>query len=96
MIDKLFFYLHTMKTNFIFFWIPSYVYKLKDYRNKLEKEVNEFVNSHIKEAEFKQFKDNRIIKEESADENKNNSDNEDDSEIKEEINKFFGRYDINY
>ena len=112
MIDRLFFYLHTMKTNFIFFWIPRNVYKLREFRWTLESEVRKFVDSHIKENEFKQFKDNRIIKEENYHEdeeeeeekeenniknnNNNNNNNDDNEKVLEEINKFLEQNEINY
>jgi len=99
MIDRLFFYLHTMKTNFIFFWIPRNVYKLREYRLTLENEVRKFVDSHIKEIEFQQFKDNRIIKQENYYENVIIDDDDDDNEneqIMEEINKFLEQNEINY
>ena len=50
-VDRLFFYLDTMKTRFLFFCYPKNVYRLKDTRSKLEAEVDDFVNNYVKENE---------------------------------------------
>ena len=59
MVDKLFFYLETMKTRFIFFCFPKNIYRLKEMRKNLENEINDFVNFSISETEYE---NNRIIK----------------------------------
>lgn len=50
-VDRLFFYLDTMKTRFLFFCYPKNVYRLKDTRSKLEAEVDDFVNNYVKDNE---------------------------------------------
>ena len=58
-VDRLFFYLDTMKTRFLFFCYPKKVYRLKDNRTRLEGEVIKFVNNYLKDN--KELSSNRII-----------------------------------
>jgi hypothetical protein len=58
-VDRLFFYLETMKTRFLFFCYPKKVYGLKDNRTRLEGEVIKFINNYLKDN--KELSSHRII-----------------------------------
>jgi hypothetical protein len=60
MLDKIFFYLQTMISRFIYFLYPKNILKLKSQRETLAGEVLEFVNTHIKDADPK-YDEERIL-----------------------------------
>ncbi len=60
MLDSIFFYLQTMITRFIYFVYPKNIIKLKTLRENLSKEILDFVNIHIREADPK-YDQERIL-----------------------------------
>ena len=60
MLDSIFFYLQTMITRFIYFVYPKNILKLKSIRENLSKEILDFVNTHIREADPK-YDQERIL-----------------------------------
>ena len=60
MLDSIFFYLQTMITRFIYFVYPKNIIKLKTIRENLSKEILDFVNIHIRDADPK-YEQDRIL-----------------------------------
>ena len=66
MLDSIFFYLQTMLSRFLYFVYPKNIVKLKSSREALAKEVLEFVNVHIRDADPK-YEEERILFKKEAD-----------------------------
>ncbi len=66
MLDSIFFYLQTMLSRFLYFVYPKNIVKLKSSRETLVKEVLEFVDVHIKDADPK-YDEERILFKKEAD-----------------------------
>lgn len=90
MVDQLFFYMDTMKTRFLLFCYPRNVYKLKDARNKLENEIGEFVNAHIKETDYAKdriLSPNRELKPQ--------SNHKKAKKLEDDLDSFFQKFNLN-
>lgn len=60
MLDKIFFYFQTMVSRFIYFISPRNILKLKKQREILSRDVLDFVNQHIRDADPK-YEQERIL-----------------------------------
>jgi len=66
MLDSISFYLQTMLSRFLYFVYPKNILKLKSQRETLAKEVLQFVDIHIKDADPK-YDEERILFKKEAD-----------------------------
>ena len=65
MLDSIFFYLQTILSRFLYFVQPKNILKLKSTRQALAKEVLEFVDLHIRDADPKYEAERILYKKES-------------------------------